>query len=460
MSLGGRDGEDLVAEVERVTEFEGMVDLCRDLRDAMTFYDREVLLATFTGIVEGMMISALFEAGGRGPAALAAVRQRLEGIVRSLPKRLAPPPGPLDVESLVHRFLDVGARGLAFNFPVYAHAIEDYFAGREDMEGPIDRRLLEAWREAGRDGPDPALLGPAGAAVLRGARPSSAWLRLEGRGVERIQALWTLRDAIASLPGIAFPLGPAREARPPARWEGAVAAGARVVDLSTARRRRRAAFPDESAPDQVPLDDAEEEFWDAVFDEGPLPDEAVAYAQRHPEVRWPLLAIPLDEGLQEAAEDGDAAIVHAVELLEGLVPEAAAEALVTLAGALDPDGSLFAYVVDRLLALEPAAMDRVVGVIAGDDLRTAARLAPVLAASRRARRDMRVFDLLADLLRRTGWADGKERVAAALEAYGDARAVPLLESALATAEPRSLYQEAVVRRAVDRLTRGRGGHRP
>ncbi len=465
MGLGGPEGDDLMAEIERVSEFDGMVDLCRDLRDAMTFYDREVLLATFTGILEGMMISALFEAGTHGPAALEAASTRLEGILRTMPRRLAPPPGPLDIESLVHRFLDVGARGLAFNFPVYARSVADYFGGREDVSAPIDQRLLEAWRRADRDGPDPALLGPAGAAVLRGARPSSAWLRLEGRGVERIHALWTLRDAISSLPGIDFPLGPARESHlEPASLDasgmasvhGVAAGAARVVDLSAARRRRRRdPVFDEDEAGVSPLDEAEEEFWDSVFDEEPMGAKAYEYARRRPEVRFPLLAIPLDEGLKEAAEDGDNAIVHAIELLEKLMPDAASEALVSLAGDLEPDGALFAHVVERLLALEPAAMDHVMGVIAEGDLRTAARLAPVLAASRRARRDVRVFDLLADLLGRTGWAEGKERVAAALETYGDARAVPLLQSALNTAEPRSLYQEAVVRRAVDRLSLGR-----
>jgi hypothetical protein len=463
MGLGGPDGDDLMAEIERISEFDGMVDLCRDLRDAMTFYDREVLLATFTGILEGMMISALFEAGTHGPAALEGATARLEGVLRAMPRRLMPPPGPLDVESLVHRFLDVGARGLAFNYPVYARSIGDYFGGREDVSEPIDQRLLEAWRKARRDGPDPALLGPAGAAVLRGARPSSAWLRLEGRGVERIHCLWTLRDAVSSLPGIEFPLGPARDAHLQASLDPSgvaaahgVAGAARVVDLSAARRRRRRdPVFDEAEADASPLDEAEEEFWDSVFDEEPMGPKAYEYARRRPEVRYPLLAIPLDEGLQEAAEDGDNAIVHALELLEKLMPDAAGEALVTLAGDLDPDGALFAHVVESLLALEPSAMDHVMGVIADGDLRTAARLAPVLAASRRARRDVRVFDLLADLLGRTGWAEGKERVAAALETYGDARAVPLLESALSTAEPRSLYQEAVVRRAVDRLTLGR-----
>lgn len=463
MTLGGHDGDELLAEIERITEFEGMVDLCRDLRDAMTFYDREVLLATFTGILEGMVISALFEAGARGADALGTVTERLEAMLRTLPRRLVPPPGPLDVESLVHRFLDIGARGLSFNFPVYAQSVADYFTGSEDMATPIDRRLLEAWRGAGREGPDPVQLGPAGAAVLRGARPSTAWLRLEGRGVERIHALWTLRDAVASLPGVAFPLAPAREAGLDESLEhhltaqGIPGAGvARVVDLSAARRRRRRdAIFEDGAGEQIPLDDEEEAFWDRVFDEAALNDEATAYAAQRPDVRWPLLAIPLDEGLQDAAEDGDNAIVHALALLEAVAPEAAGDALVQLAGILEPESALLTYVVERLEGLDKLAMDRVVDVIAQGDLRTAARLAPVLAASRRARPDVRVFDILADLLRRTGWADGKERVAAALETFGDARAVPLLESALATVEPRSLYQEAVVRRAVDRLTRGR-----
>ncbi len=462
MGVNGPDGDDLMAEIERVTEFDGMVDLCRDLRDAMTFYDREVLLATFTGILEGMMISALFEAGTRGTAALEDANRRLEGVLRSMPRRLMPPPGPLDVESLVHRFLDVGARGLVFNFPVYARSVADYFAGREDVSDPIDERLLQAWRMSGRDGPDPAVLGPAGAAVLRGARPSSAWLRLEGRGVERIHALWTLRDAVSSLPGIEFPLGAARDAHLSASLDASgvasahnVAGLARVVDLSQARRRRRRdpVFDEEEGEASL-LDEVEEEFWDSVFDEEPLGREAFEYARRHPDVRYPLLAIPLDEGLEDAAEDGDRAIAHAIEILEREMPEAAGEALVSLVGELDPDSTLFAFVIERLLALEPAAMDHVMGVIAEGDLRTAARLAPVLAASRKARRDVRVFDLLADLLGRTGWAEGKERVAAALETYGDVRAVPLLESALSTVEPRSLYQEAVVRRAVDRLSLG------
>jgi len=466
MSLSGRDGEDLLSEIERITEFDGMVDLCRDLRDAMTFYDREVLLATFTGILEGMLISALFEAGTRGSRALAEVDGRLDAILHKLPRRLLPPPGPLDVESLVHRFLDVGARGLTFNYPVYAASIAAYFEGREDMTTPVDRRLLEAWREAGRDGPDPVRVAPAGAAVLRGGQPSSAWLRLEGRGVERIHALWTLRDAVASLPGIDFPLGPAREAHLSATIERAgtahgVLGMAPVVDLSAARRRRRRdVVHDEPIADGPTMDAAEEDFWDGVFDDADMPAAALEFAQKRADIVWPLLAIPLDEGLQEAADDGDRAIVHALALLEAIAPERAIDALVALVGALDPESDLADTVVGRLVALEPAATARVADEISGGDLRTAVRLAPVLAASRRARRDVHVFEILADLLGRAAWADGKERVAAALEAYGDARAVPLLASALKSAEPRSLYQEAVVRHALDRLTPAGGGRRP
>jgi hypothetical protein len=62
-----------------------------------------------------------------------------------------------------------------------------------------------------------------------------------------------------------------------------------------------------------------------------------------------------------------------------------------------------------------------------------------------------VFDLLAELLTKASWADGKERVAAALADFGDRRAVPLLERELKGVEPRTTYQEQVVRRALSRL---------
>lgn len=454
MSLAG-EGESLLDEIERMTEFDGMVDFCRDLRESMTFYDREVLLATFTGILEGMMITALFEAALEGVHAFEEAVRRLDEMLHTLPKRLMPPPGPLDVEALVHRFLDVGARGLRFNVPVYVASIQDYAAGREDLDTLIDARLLAAWKTAGTDGPEARTLGPAGAAVLRGQKPSTAWLRLEGRGVERIHALWTLRDAITSLPGVIYPLGPAAEVvrvlslgrrpEPPGTFTP-------VVDLAAARRRRRRDQgydePDEEA---LPPDEAEETFWDSVFDEGTLAPEVYEYAKAHPETRYPLMAIPLDEGLQEAAEEADQAIVHAIDILERTDADGAAETLVMLVSELDPESGLFALSVEHLLSMEPRGLEEVAAIVARGDPRTATRLAPVLASSRRSRRDLRVFELLTDLLRRAGWAEGKERVAAALEEYGDARAAPLLESALEALEPRSLYQEAVVRRALSRL---------
>ena len=457
MSVAG-EGESLLDEIERMTEFEGMVDFCRDLRESMTFYDREVLLATFTGILEGMMITALFEAALEGVHAFETSVGRLDEILHGLSKRLMPPPGPLDVEALVHRFLDVGARGLRFNVPVYVASIQDYAAGREDLVTPIDARLLAAWRTAGADGPDARTLGPAGAAVLRGQKPSSAWLRLEGRGIERIHALWTLRDAITSLPGIGYPLGPASEmvrvvslGRRPEPTGGAFTP---VVDLAAARRRRRRDQGyDEPDEDALPPDENEEAFWYSIFDEDPLGPEIVEYARIHPETRYPLMAIPLDEGLQESAEESDQAIAHALQVLERIDQDSATEALVSLVSDLDPESALFALAVERLLSIEPRGLEEVAGIVARGDPRTATRLAPVLASSRRSRRDLRVFELLTDLLRRAGWAEGKERVAAALEEYGDARAVPLLESALEALEPRTLYQEAVVRRALSRLSR-------
>jgi hypothetical protein len=249
------------------------------------------------------------------------------------------------------------------------------------------------------------------------------------------------------------------------RAEAGTPLGPRVVDLAQARRRRRRdpeAYGDEGAWGATyAVDDEEESFWDEVFNDAPMSREAWAYAEAHPQVRFPLLAIPWDEGLREAAEEGDLAIAHALELLTHVSPDDAVDALADLVGDLDPDSGLFGWAVERLMELEPRGSEEIAGLIARADMRTATRLAPVLVSSRRARRDLRVFELLADLLRRAPWADGKERVAAALEEYGDARAVPLLESALRSLEPRTLYQEAVVRRALDRLTRARRrGGRP
>jgi transposase len=428
--------EGVMDEIERITLAEGMVDFCRDLRDSMTFYDRDVLLATYTGILESMMITALCQAGRHGPADLARTADRLEALLNDLPQRLSPPPGPLDIESFLQRFLEGSGQGLLETFPVYRTALWLYFTEPPVVLAEPDRALYEAHRDLRAQRPG-ALerLGRVGAAFLRGASLSAGWLRLDGNGAEAAQSLWTLRDTVVSVPGL--------EAMDPA--------GRVVVDLGAERAVRRS---DASVP---PAESREDRFWDALARQSPPGPEEFAFARQHPECAYPLRALVVDEAVLDAAEDGDPMVTHVARVLADVAPVMASEGLVEALAQLDADAPAVADLTDLLESLGPDGTRAVAGYIeVSADVPGAVRLAPLLARRRgRPPRDRRVFDLLADLLARATWGDGKERVAAALADYGDARAVPLLERELKTVEPRTYYQEQVVRRALHRLRSGR-----
>ena len=97
---------DWLEHLDQVTRFDGFLAALVEIRDGMVFYDRDLMLAGYTGNLEALIVSTLAEACMAGDEeasrAFAAVRQ----VVDELPERLAAPDdAPADVQAVVGRIL-------------------------------------------------------------------------------------------------------------------------------------------------------------------------------------------------------------------------------------------------------------------------------------------------------------------------------------------------------------------
>ena len=149
------------------------------------------------------------------------------------------------------------------------------------------------------------------------------------------------------------------------------------------------------------------------------------------------------------SEGGGLTPVHAVRALIRLKAEGAVGPLLEIVATADPEEAVFGEAMDGLASLAPRVRREILTYASREaDLETAVFLSEILASGRR---DERVFKFLTSLFHRTTWLDGKEVVAGSLAAYGDRRALPILEEALRENSGRDAYQEEELRRAIAKL---------
>ena len=125
---------ELLGKLEETASYDGFVSTLIDIRDSMIFYDRDLMLAGYTGAVEGLIISALaaacLENDDTAEEAFAAVRK----VVDEFPERLADPTAPIDVQAVVEAFLRVGGWMLRERVSAYILAFSRYLHGDYDMD--------------------------------------------------------------------------------------------------------------------------------------------------------------------------------------------------------------------------------------------------------------------------------------------------------------------------------------
>lgn len=244
--------EELTQEIVRITELEGFVDACRELRDGMFFYERDVLLAMYSGVLQGMMITSLFWAGLEGEEVFNEVRDVLYQVVKNFPSRLRYRGAALDIGALVDRFLETGGRALSEEMPLIALSFMYYFSDDYDVEvNPnqvfyqVERSLLEGRTDSFED------LARLGAAILRGNRLPAFWLRLTGIFGRWSHALWALQETMLTVPELSYPLGSSFEEHKRRRNVPS------IVDIGQLRKVRRLQQFEEMDFEDLPID----QFW-------------------------------------------------------------------------------------------------------------------------------------------------------------------------------------------------------
>ncbi|MBE3598945.1 MAG: DUF2150 family protein [Limnochordaceae bacterium] len=449
MASGYRE---LLEQLQGLTQYDGFLSALVDIRDSMVFYDRDLMLASYTGAVEGLIVSALASACLEGDREAGEAFDEVRRIVDQLPQRLDDPQAPPDVEAVVESFLRVGAWILRERVRLFITSFSRYVTDDYDLEQSVDALVLRAQQTLARD-PDQCLeqLGEVGALMLRGHLLRRHWLEV---AEPRLQ-LWLagLRNMVGQVAATypTFPWRSVDEERkrphtPPA-----------VVDLQAFRRRRFMAQETWQWPEgEQPQDDVDR-LMEKLF-QGPqaLDPPALEAFERLGEQAVPLLVAAVNaRHLLETGGPDVRAVVAAIRVLAHLRRHEVLERLVELAAAPEVPKEVAREAREALERLGGLAVDgvseylrRTSEVPAGG-----AALARLLA---RMPRSEKTFRTLVELFQRLRWEDdAKAAAAAALAEYGDGRALPVLQQALRDPQLPAGRVRWEIEGAVRRLT----GHR-
>ena len=438
------EGFDLLQELLEVGSPQGFVETCRDLRDNMLFYDREVLIGAYTGILEGLAFSVLLDAAIGQPESFELVTDRVRDFIRSLPGNLDLREYPMDVQSLAERFLETGGRSLYEAFPAWVATLHVYESGEFSAQDDIDRLLAEARHEAelGSESQALARIGRVGALALTGRRIRPVWGRIAGPLEPWLHGLYAAVEAVANHERITYPLQPIVEER--------MRRSARNVVRDLSLRRRY----EEPASDVWREADEVDRFYSEVIGgRERLTEEAYTVIQAQGTKLLPVLLTIV--GARELRDDEQGrehlAPVRSLEALVALHAVEAVPTLLRIVAEVDPQDALFGAAQTALVKLGSAAAPQVLSFASGEaDAETAIYLSEVLS---RMEKDERVFRFLTSMFRRTSWWEGKGTLARALADYGDTRALPLLRDALRNLDQRDSRQSELLREAIGSLSR-------
>ncbi|MDA8345650.1 MAG: hypothetical protein M0Z66_09215 [Thermaerobacter sp.] len=435
---------DLLQDLLEVGSPQGFVETCRDLRDSMLFYDREVLIGAYTGVVEGLAFSVLLDAAIGQPESFPLTTERVRDFIRSLPDNLDLREYPMDVQSLAERFLETGGRSLYEAFPAWVATLHVYQSGEFSEQDDIDRLLAEARHQAelGNESQALAKIGRVGALALLGRRIRPAWGRIAGPLESWLHGLYTAVEAVANHERLTYPLRPIVEERLRRSARGV------LRDLSLRRR-----YEEPASDVWRELDDVDRFYTEVISGRDRLSESAYAVVQAEGPILLPVLLTIL--GARELRDDEQGrehlAPVRALEALVALNAAEAVPMLLRIVAEVDPQDALFAAAQTALVKLGSAAAPQVLSFASGEaDAETAIYLSEVLS---RMEKDERVFRFLTSLFRKTSWWEGKGSLVRALADYGDTRALPLLRDALRNLDQRDSRQSELLREAIGNLSR-------
>lgn len=434
---------DLFNELVQVGSPQGFVETCRDLRDGMLFYDRDVLIGAYTGVLEGIAFNLLLDAAIESTDGFQQAVEGLRGFIGSLADVLDLRDYPMDVQSLAERFLETGGRSLYEAFPAWVASLHVYQSEEALAEEDIDRLLAEARRhqERGHESQALARIGRVGAQALLGRRIRPVWGRIGGPLQPWLHGLYAAVEAVANHEEIGYPLCAVQEER--LRREARHV----VRDLSVRRR-----YTEREHDVWREQDDVDRFFNEVMNGRAELSERAYEVVQQHGQSLLPVLMTILAAPELRDTETG-AEHLGPVRALDALVALHATEAtpiVLRVVAEVDPQDELFSAAQTALVKLGADVRPEVLSFATSEaDAETAIYLSEVLS---RMEKDERVFKFLTSLFRRTSWWEGKGALVRALGEYGDTRALPLLREELRGIDQRDSRQGDLLREAIGKLS--------
>lgn len=208
-----RDYQELLEEIKEITTVDGFVSACLEIKESMFFYERDLMLAAYSASLELLAVAALLSALLKGKRELRKAEVEVELCVDSLLGELEKYQFPLDIQYIVDRYLQGAGLQTRWRMPVYAKMVQAYGTG-EFMDEELDAIIREAHGILRLPKPNlffesrlGAVLGKAGAKMLRGAELRPIWLQVSHPRIQVILiGLQTLMNNLKVTPYFNYPL--------------------------------------------------------------------------------------------------------------------------------------------------------------------------------------------------------------------------------------------------------------
>ncbi len=428
---------DILEEIEYMTEYDGFVETCLDLRDNMLFYDKGLILAGYSSTVELLITLAYMWGSLSSDDEASSLFEAVEAVVDNFSRRLVVEDMPMDVRMMVDGFLETGGWIIQERMPLFRRMFTCYLTDGYNLSKNINEVLRQAQGAVDTSNEKALqLVAQVGAMALRGERIRPAWLYvLNGQMQIWIRGIMNLVNNFASAPHFSFPFDEAAKER--GKWQRDSTA---VTDLKAFRNRRYPLTSFDYTNDMVLETDEIDQLLMLLFTGlARLEPELVGSPRKLLPVRPLLQAIVESPALQRPDAPGEGwAPVHCVRVLKHMPTNSVIDTLVSAVVRGDKDSPVVTEAVAALSFIGDKAAKRIVkgiGSLASDDAKVV--LATVLSDSSPS------AEVLAALLELFQTIDAERQKIAILKAlvhYGDPQAVPVLEAALRKGEAEGVTQ--------------------